>query len=124
MICQARIKIGQTKTGKEKIHLVITPYKLGWPGSSDTPEYPQIHQPELFTGTEECGGKIVASIQAIDEPYYGGHSATLEVEYKCQRCKNQHFPDLPSDSEGLSKWLTEVVDLLPNPTFPPCDPQS
>lgn len=65
-----------------------------------------------------CGGEIEATVAAVDEPYYGGTSARLEIHYTCTRCKHTyHGPDLPTEGEGLSKMLTEYVANLPDVTL-------
>jgi hypothetical protein len=58
---------------------------------------------------EICGGEIRANISAYDEPYYGGTSARLDVQYKCQECGETTFHELPRDDEGLSEFLTRIV---------------
>jgi hypothetical protein len=62
--------------------------------------------------TKTCEGKIVATVEAGEEPYYGGCSPTVEVEYKCDSCSNAHFPELP-DPGSLGSWLTAIIAELP-----------
>lgn len=33
----------------------------------------------------ECGGNIAASVSVVNEPYFGGTSASLDVDYTCDR---------------------------------------
>jgi hypothetical protein len=57
---------------------------------------------------EVCGGDIQASVLAVDEPYYGGSSASLEVNYRCDRCGQTKFDGLP-DAYSISDFLTAVI---------------
>lgn len=57
-----------------------------------------------------CGGNIICTIDAKEEPYYGGCSAALDVEYKCDKCGQINFyPELPSYSSELSKFITKII---------------
>lgn len=63
---------------------------------------------------EKCGGKIIASVRATDEPYYGGTSATLEINYKCERCKEPLFGNgLPHENDQVADILTAHVAAIP-----------
>jgi len=57
----------------------------------------------------ECAGEIIATVEAVDEPDWGCSYASLEINYKCNKCGIQHFPELPHDSESLSKLVTEAI---------------
>lgn len=59
---------------------------------------------------ERCCGVIIASISAVDEPYFGGSSASLEVDYRCHRC-NQSLSgeELPTEPDDLSSILTRQI---------------
>jgi hypothetical protein len=71
---------------------------------------------EKLEGLEECGGDIEAEVEAVDEPYFGGSSATLEINYKCVRCGNPCFFTLPNCRDTLSALLTRTIATLPQPT--------
>ena len=58
-----------------------------------------------------CEGKIIAEVRAEDEPYYGGTSANLVVNFTCDRCGCTYFKDLPNES-SISEFLTNVVENL------------
>lgn len=60
---------------------------------------------------KECGGKIVADMSAKDEPYFGGTSARLSIEYKCQKCGCTVFHELPNEMT-ISQFLTEYIAQL------------
>jgi hypothetical protein len=73
--------------------------------------------PETHPDATLCGGKIIVEVKAVDEPYYGGTSATFEIEYKCERCKwTFHGADLPTTQEEVSKLLTDYIEQLPDVT--------
>lgn len=71
-----------------------------------------------------CGGAIEATISAVDEPYYGGSSARLDITYVCKRCKHTyHGPDLPTTSEELSALVTQhIAGLLDDEIYQPGRP--
>lgn len=42
-------------------------------------------------GTQEiCGGDVTVIAKAEDEPYFGGSSARLVIEWTCSRCKHPY----------------------------------
>lgn len=65
-------------------------------------------------GAERCDGNIIATVAAVDEPYMGGTSAKLEIEYKCDKCGETFYNELPEDAESLSTVLTQWVAGLPD----------
>ena len=58
---------------------------------------------------ELCDGEIIVSIQAVDEPDWGSSSAVLEVSYKCNKCGNCCFPELPQTPEEISSFVQTAV---------------
>jgi hypothetical protein len=62
---------------------------------------------------EICDGKIIATVAAVNEPDWGGTYANLEIAYKCETCGAQHFDHLPSNSDQLSKFVTDAIALTP-----------
>ena len=60
---------------------------------------------------ERCKGKIIAIVKAINEPYFGGSSAQLDVEYTCSRCGSHWSYDLPNEY-NISDFLTNYVENL------------
>ena len=67
--------------------------------------------------TEICDGNIVATVEAEDEPYMGGSSAVLSLTYKCDKCGNEFFPELPQSSEELSAMLTAQIASFDGPAL-------
>jgi len=59
-----------------------------------------------------CDGKIIATVEAEDEPFFGGCSASLEITYKCDKCKMTAFSELPTDSKSLSEFLTRQIQRI------------
>lgn len=64
-------------------------------------------------GTERCGGAIVSGVRAVDEPYFGGCSAALELTFSCADCGNAYFPTLPRTEEQLNAFLNQTIQALP-----------
>ena len=62
-------------------------------------------------GAAQCDGKIICSIEAVDELYYGGSSAALEVGYKCNKCGNTSFWGvLPTDGDEIAGIVTKAIE--------------
>lgn len=59
---------------------------------------------------ETCDGRIVAEISCYDDPYMGGTTATMEVIFRCDRCGQTHFPELPIGVQGLNDWITKKIE--------------
>ena len=96
----------------EKVKLLTSGYWLRIFGS----DRPEGRVPTHLEGKPWviCDGEIEATVAAEDEPHFGGHSASLEVTYKCKKCGNTHFPELPG-KYTISKFLTEYAATAPNP---------
>lgn len=75
------------------------------PGAKTSAEY-------LAEGYVRCDGNIVASVCAVDEPDWGHSYAKLEVGYKCDKCGQEFFPELPTEPESLSALLTKSIDEI------------
>ena len=59
---------------------------------------------------EKCDGEVVATVSVgIDGGCGCCGYAELRIEYKCKKCGNQDFEELPSDEETLSFFLTGFV---------------
>lgn len=65
-----------------------------------------------LVGTMDCDGNIICEISAVDEPYYGGSSACLEIKYRCDKCGQTCFKHLPQNSSELSKFMTDKIGIL------------
>ena len=62
---------------------------------------------------EKCEGDVVATVAVGIEGGCGCcGSAELRIEYKCKKCGNTDFAELPSDDESLSKFLTGFVSSM------------
>lgn len=64
------------------------------------------------SSSEECGGKVKISVEL---EYYGScncSGGSIEVKYKCERCGNTIFPELPHTADPLSDFLTGVLDRM------------
>jgi len=64
--------------------------------------------------TERCDGRIVAHVDADEEPYYGGTSARFVGGFRCEKCGNSHFPFLPpeNDAVAFTNMLNAFLDGL------------
>jgi hypothetical protein len=60
---------------------------------------------------QECQGKIVGTIQAVEEPYYGGVSADLSVEFKCDTCGHSYYPNLPT-KYNINDWINSFLEKI------------
>lgn len=56
-----------------------------------------------------CDGKVEPNIRAEEEPTWGGTTATLVVEFKCNKCGHNHYPGLPNDEDSLNAWLNKLM---------------
>lgn len=65
-----------------------------------------------LVGTMNCDGRIICEVSAVDEPYYGGSSASLEIKYKCDKCGQTYFKHLPQNSSELSNFMTDKIGIL------------
>jgi len=63
-------------------------------------------------GSEVCGGNIIVTVEAIDEPQWGGTSASLEITYKCDNCGCTWYPELPTEF-NFSEFLTKAFEEMP-----------
>ncbi len=59
----------------------------------------------------ECQGKVVATIEAQDEPYFGSSSASLNIDYKCDTCGHTYYPQLP-DAYHINDWFNTQLDKM------------
>jgi hypothetical protein len=60
----------------------------------------------------ECQGKVSVEVKAVDEPYMGGSSASLEVEYKCSICGCTYYKNMP-DKHNINDWMNFIISDLP-----------
>jgi hypothetical protein len=91
-------------------------------GSGKEYEYPKVVHSWIhkefgsYTSTPEkmveCGGNLVATIKANEEPYMGGVSAVLEVTITCDRCNCFFYPEIPTTAEGISKFVTMLLERI------------
>lgn len=60
--------------------------------------------------TEPCDGTIRVSVSAQEEPYFGGVSAELYVNFSCSKCKMSD-ESLP-DQYNFNEWLQSILDKV------------
>lgn len=89
---------------------------VSWWGTSDMGIRNDAKAPSsldlLQRGYNACHGTVQATVSAVDDPYWGGTSAQLEIDYKCDTCGQTFFPELPATAEDLSKFVTDMVARL------------
>lgn len=113
MKCNAKIIYYKEKTtkGKERIAYTVNPDLLG---EEVVGMIPRTSIPKVsLSKVNRCQGKIVIFVTAEEEPYMGGSSATLEVNYRCDTCGHRFYPRLPT-SYNINEWLTKVIEELPD----------
>lgn len=93
-----------SKPGKRRIFGYVGPNQ----NIRDTVQYWASNRQDFDRHYDTCDGDVMAEIKAIDEPYYGGASAELSVEFKCSKCKCTHYPELP-DKYNINEWLNKVL---------------
>lgn len=54
-----------------------------------------------------CDGDVIAKVDVAAEPYYGGCGYSVEVNYRCNKCGEVIFCELPHDAAQLTDWLNE-----------------
>ena len=61
-----------------------------------------------------CDGDIEAVVGTEDQPYYGGCTTVLDVNWKCNKC-GQVFahPELPTEPNEFSKFVTKLLESAP-----------
>ena len=96
MKCQARIE-RTYKTKKADVRWPESVY-----GPVDVSEFPEV-----------CNGDLIIKVRAVDEPFFGGTSARMEIESICSRC---NYPWWPKRIEWEARMLDydgwDVTDLL------------
>lgn len=96
------------KDGTRKIKASVCPWY--------SPQEFQIVRSRIVTDKvdpnwEICDGKIIADVEAVNEPDYGGSYAALNVTYKCNKCGQMSFPDLPNEFT-ISEFLTDIIEKM------------
>ena len=76
LVCQARI-VREFKRRKAETR---------WPETTYGPV------PDAQLPVEPCLGAVTVTLKAVDEPYFGGSSATLEADWVCTRCAMPYVP--------------------------------
>lgn len=102
MKCEARI----LRENKVKKHWSV------WPETNYGPVSPDnVIEGHRFGDLPVCGGDVDAKVEAVDEPYWGGCSAQLQVTLTCSRCQSPYIPgifELTGDpAAALSRLVTE-----------------
>ena len=96
MKCKA--KVWYTKIKRKVKH--IEPYwSPRWDTAPDTAEI--------------CDGNIQATLKLYEEPDWGCSYPALEISYKCDKCGNQAFPELPGETLSLAELVQAAIAALP-----------
>ncbi len=59
----------------------------------------------------ECQGTVEIEVRAVDEPYFGGSSAELDVITKCDTCGHRYYSNLPNQY-NLNEWLNHILSEM------------
>jgi hypothetical protein len=101
--CQALIA-REYKTKKADVN-----WPYCWPNGYNSPAVKT-----SFTG-EVCGGDVTIRARAYDEGYHGGHSAELEINATCTRCRAPFYSTMNLLHEiwdgGRDIDLTFLLDM-------------
>jgi hypothetical protein len=69
--------------------------------------------PEAKKYPDICGGDVTVRVKAIDEPYFGGSSAMLELYNECSRCKFPYYDKMFELERGIhSLDGLDITELL------------
>jgi hypothetical protein len=69
------------------------------------------HEELLAGGYVVCDGNIVCTkLEAEDEPYFGGCSSVMAVEYACDKCGISFAAELPEPIELVNEALANIDD--------------
>lgn len=81
-----------------------------WPETHDGPITVVHGTTKLITELPICGGDVVVTLVAANEPYMGGTYASLEAKFTCSRCK---LPWIPKRFAIEGAAIEGVFDLTP-----------
>lgn len=115
MRCGAVITYKERRSQAGTRMAIDKPATVTWYATGDLGIYSS--QPTLADylakpNTEICDGNIIATVEADDELYMGGSNAILSISYKCDKCANDFFIELPQTGEELSAMLTAHIATL------------
>lgn len=67
-----------------------------------------------FDKIEYCDGNIVSTIELEYNPGYCDSEGytSLSISYKCDKCGNRHFDELPINEKELSSFLTQIIKKM------------
>jgi len=61
---------------------------------------------------ERCGGDVTITVRAVNEPYYGGTSAQLEIEATCSRCRDPYYKGIQYVHNSEIDGYLDITALL------------
>lgn len=108
MKCNSRIYFF---TGTKKIAFSVPP---PYNDASSIIAYNQKHRKNFMSRVDldnfsKCTGNVRIRVSAEDEPYFGGTSASLNIEYKCDHCGQTNYSGLPDNEHALNVWLNNIL---------------
>ena len=60
-----------------------------------------------------CCGKIIAQIGCHEEGDYIDNSyAEMDIDFYCENCKMNYFPELPQSLVSLNDWITKKIEEM------------
>ncbi len=112
MKCNSRIYYWankKKKNGKPSIHTIVSVRGR----SAEEISWIEKSMNELSKNVDPnfdiCDGDIIGEIVAVEEPYMGGVSASLEVNYRCTKCSCNNYKDLPNQY-SLETWFNDWLN--------------
>lgn len=73
----------------------------------------QISKKNTVSDLMECDGEIECTVSAEVSESWESHYAEIQVDYRCSKCGNSHFPNLPNQY-SLDKFMTKLIAEMPD----------
>lgn len=60
-------------------------------------------------GFDRCDGEVEASVSIVNTGCCCHSGEELEVKYRCQKCGNTFYPELPDAEWKISRFVTRLI---------------
>lgn len=116
MICNTWIIDVTTKKAKNSKIMTVCSHTIngkfiGYDEANSYIDRIGLHKDTKVENLRHCDGKITVEIKAVDEPYYGGSSAMLEVNYKCDKCEFPYYESLPNQY-NINEFMKNIIEFF------------
>lgn len=105
----------KTKSSKPRVFATISPAhhsEEGWLDNLLKRIGKNGYEKLNLDGFGHCDGSIIATVVAVDEPYFGGTYSLLEVMYKCDKCGQSYFGNILPNENNISEWVTKRISEI------------